>query len=57
MGKINFFLLLGIVFIILKLCGVIMWSWVWVLAPIWAPSLLGLIMLMLLLSGKFKIKP
>ena len=27
--------LLGIVFIVLKLCGVIDWPWVWVLAPFW----------------------
>ena len=27
--------LLGIIFIILKLCGVINWSWLWVLAPFW----------------------
>lgn len=27
--------LLGIVFIILKLCGVISWSWIWVLCPLW----------------------
>lgn len=27
--------ILGIVFIVLKLVGVIEWSWVWVLAPIW----------------------
>lgn len=26
---------LGIVFIVLKLCGVISWSWWWVTAPIW----------------------
>jgi len=34
---IGFFGLLGIVFITLKLCGVIDWSWWWVLAPIWIP--------------------
>jgi len=27
--------LLGIAFIVLKLCKVINWSWIWVLAPIW----------------------
>ena len=27
--------LLTIAFIILKLCGVIAWSWIWVLAPLW----------------------
>ena len=29
--------LLGIVFITLKLCGVISWPWVWVLSPLWGP--------------------
>ena len=27
--------LLTIAFIVLKLCGVIDWGWVWVLAPLW----------------------
>lgn len=27
--------LLTIVFITLKLCGVIKWAWIWVLIPIW----------------------
>lgn len=35
-GGIGFLGLLGIVFITLKLCGVITWSWWWVLMPIWA---------------------
>ena len=29
--------LLGIVFIVLKLQGVIDWSWWWVLVPFWGP--------------------
>ena len=29
--------LLTIAFIVLKLCNVIIWSWWWVLAPIWIP--------------------
>ncbi|HRT03169.1 MAG TPA: hypothetical protein P5513_04460 [Candidatus Diapherotrites archaeon] len=29
--------LLFIVFLILKLCNVINWSWWWVFAPIWMP--------------------
>ena len=28
-------IVLTIVFIVLKLCDVITWSWVWVLSPIW----------------------
>ncbi len=34
-GSIGFTGLLTIVFIVLKLIGVIAWSWIWVLAPIW----------------------
>ena len=26
-----------IVFLVLKLCNVITWSWVWVCSPIWIP--------------------
>jgi len=32
--------LLLIAFIVLKLTGVINWSWVWVLAPFWIPLLI-----------------
>lgn len=32
--------LLGIVFITLKLCHVIDWSWWWVLAPFWGSYLI-----------------
>ena len=34
-GGIGFVGLLQITFIILKLCKVINWSWLWVLAPTW----------------------
>jgi hypothetical protein len=33
------------IFLILKLCGVINWSWWWVTAPLWIPILLVLIIL------------
>lgn len=29
-----------IVFIVLKLIGIINWSWCWVLAPLWIPVLI-----------------
>lgn len=32
--------LLTIAFIVLKLCGVIDWAWVWVFAPFWIPIVL-----------------
>ena len=34
-GGLGFFSVLQIVFIVLKLCGVIDWKWVWVLCPSW----------------------
>ena len=34
-GGIGFVGLLTIAFIVLKLCGVIQWPWLWVLSPIW----------------------
>ena len=34
-GGIGFVSALTIAFIVLKLCGVIEWSWLWVLSPIW----------------------
>lgn len=36
---------LGIVFIILKLCHVIKWAWIWVLSPIWISTLIEIIVL------------
>ncbi len=36
-GGIGFFGLLTIVFIVLKLIGVISWPWIWVLSPILIP--------------------
>ena len=33
--SISFFELLTLAFIVLKLCGVISWSWLWVLSPLW----------------------
>ena len=37
--------ILGIVFIVLKLCGVIEWSWVWVLAPFWISAIIVILTL------------
>lgn len=39
---------LAITFIVLKLCGVISWSWWWVLAPLWIPIALVLIVTIIL---------
>lgn len=47
-GGIGFFGLLTIVFIVLKLCHVITWSWIWVLSPIWIPVFVGIIILLII---------
>ncbi len=45
---------LTIVFIVLKLCGLIAWSWWWVLSPLWISAIGWVILLMiaLLIGGK-----
>jgi len=42
---IGFLGLLAVLFIALKLTGVIAWSWFWVLSPIWIAVLLVLLLL------------
>jgi hypothetical protein len=50
---IGFLPLLALLFIGLKLGGVITWSWLWVLAPLWVPIAigLGLLALIAIVSG------
>ena len=48
-GGIGFVGLLTIVFITLKLLGVITWSWVWVLAPLWISLAIGIIAILVIL--------
>lgn len=43
-GGIGFCGLLAIAFIVLKLIGVIKWSWLWVLSPIWIQSVIVIIL-------------
>ena len=49
---------LGIVFIVLKLCDVIAWSWLWVLSPFWIPLSIVLailvVMFLFFLPAAFK---
>jgi len=40
--------LLGIAFVILKLCKVIAWPWIWVVAPFWIPLALSIIIIIIL---------
>jgi len=48
-GGIGFCGLLAVAFIVLKLTGVINWSWLWVLAPIWIPTAISLAIIVIVL--------
>ena len=48
-GGIGFTGLLTIVFIVLKLTGVIDWSWGWVLSPLWIGAIIALLILAIFL--------
>lgn len=43
---ISFCSLLGIVFIVLKLCGVIDWSWWLVTLPLWGGLVIGIVLVL-----------
>ena len=43
---------LGVVFIVLKLAGVIQWKWVWVLAPLWIELILIGVLFIIYLASK-----
>lgn len=48
-GEIGLCGLLTVAFIVLKLCNVIAWSWVWVLAPLWIPAAIALVIIVICL--------
>lgn len=41
--------LLGVVFVTLKLCGIIDWSWWWVTLPFYAPVVLFILFLIVII--------
>lgn len=43
--KANIPTLLTLLFTILKLTGMIRWSWIWVLSPLWIGMIIGLVLL------------
>jgi len=49
-GGIGFGNLLAILFIAFKLLGIINWSWLWVLSPVWIPLALLLLFFVGLLA-------
>lgn len=60
-GGIGFVGLLTIVFITLKLCNIIAWSWWWVLSPIWISfglviGIIAIVLIAALLVGTKKTK-
>jgi len=46
--------LLTIVFIVLKLCHVINWSWIWVLCPIWINILFIILIFIILVINEIR---
>jgi len=44
--------LLFLIFLILKLTGVIAWSWWWVTSPLWLPIAIVLLFLSIVFIGK-----
>ena len=41
--------LLCVAFVVLKLCDVITWSWLWVLSPVWISILIDIIIILVCL--------
>ena len=55
---IGFIGMLQIVFIVLKLCGVINWSWFWVLAPLWIDIIVySVVLIFVIVVAIIKSKP
>jgi hypothetical protein len=44
---------LALIFITLKLCGVISWSWVWVLSPLWISGIVIFLLVFFIELVKF----
>lgn len=42
------------IFITLKLCGVINWSWFWVLSPLWIGFILAIILIIIAVIIKIR---
>ena len=53
-GGIGFCGVLTILFIALKLCGVIDWQWKWILAPLWIPLLIVVVIIIFIILFLWK---
>lgn len=47
-GGLNFLEVLLLIFIVLKLTGVISWSWLWVLSPLWVSIGIAIVIIIVL---------
>lgn len=41
---------IAIIIVVLKLCGVITMPWIWIVSPFWIPGLIGLLLMVLFIS-------
>ena len=48
-------IVLALIFVGLRLLGVVTWSWAWVLGPLWIPILLGFFLGFLSMSGVLRV--
>jgi membrane protein YdbS with pleckstrin-like domain len=55
-GSIGIPTVLFIVFLVLKLVGVISWSWWWVTAPLWIPFALAVILVFIIGTARMIIR-
>ena len=54
-GGLGIVSVLTIIFIVLKLLGVIRWSWIWVLSPIWISTVIMVaVFSVILIGGRIK---
>ena len=54
-GGLGIVSVLTIIFIVLKLLGVIKWSWIWVLSPIWISAVIVVaVFSVILIGGRIK---
>jgi len=53
--QIGFFGLLTILFVALKLTGVIAWNWVWVLAPMWIGIVVWFLIAFIILYSTYSV--
>lgn len=54
-GGLGIVSVLTIIFVVLKLLGVIKWSWIWVLSPIWISAVIVVaVFSVILIGGRIK---